>query len=236
MRRPPGHCKIASRVGDILSIGVLSNAEKGTGAMWELFVSIVGGAIGAYYGSYFRRSGEIAAIKAGLDTLREQARVMAEATRSVEQRFARADLVARSEFDFIRQQLTELYGPLYASLATTRELYNLWMGHQMPEVNFLFKKMLAKNNEVARSLISQKAHLIEGGRMPEAFVRFVTSTTIWDLYAAATPEGEVPEALKRDERSKFPAEFVTHVYAVTEELKARLKKLHAEHPISLPSL
>jgi hypothetical protein len=108
------------------------------------------------------------------------------------------------------------------------------MAHQMPEVNLSFKKILAKNNEVARNLILQKAHLIQGGRMPEAFVRFVTSTTIWDLYAAPTPEGEVPKALKRDERSKFPDEFIKHVYAVTEELKARLQKLHEEHPISLP--
>jgi hypothetical protein len=182
-----------------------------------------------------RKSRELAAIRGGLDTIKLQVTATAEATKAVEQRFSRADLVGSAEFEFRRQQLTELYGPLYATLKTTKELYDLWMAHKIPEVNGPFKLLLAAKNKMSRDLITQKSYLIEGGRMPESFNRFVTSTTIWDLYAAPTPDGVVPEKLAEDKHSKFPEDFVDHVYEVTEKLKARLAALYSAYAIQTPS-
>jgi hypothetical protein len=148
------------------------NEGEGTVALWELLWGAAGGAIGAYGSSYFGKAGELAAIRGGLDTIKLQVTATAEATKAVEQRFSRADLVGSAEFEFRRQQLTELYGPLYATLKTTKELYDLWMAHKIPEVNGPFKLLLAAKNKMSRDLITQKAYLIEGGRMPESFNRF----------------------------------------------------------------
>jgi hypothetical protein len=201
-------------------------------AAWELLLSAAGGALGAFGSSYFRRAGELTAIRMNLDTIRSQAAASAEAAKAVEQRFNQAAMLGNAEFEFRRSQLTELYGPLYASLKTTAELYDLWMSHKMPEVNGPFKLLLAEKNRAARQLIVQKAHLIEGGRMPDSFCRFVTSTTIWDLYASPTPDGEIPAVLSKDERVGFPKDFVDHVYAITEKLKTRLDELYQTYAMS----
>jgi hypothetical protein len=65
-------------------------------------------------------------------------------------------------------------------------------------------------------LIVSKAHLIEGSVMPESFVQFVTSTLVFDLYAATTNEGQVPSNLRDDQRSAYPLAFNDHVIRVTE--------------------
>jgi len=41
-----------------------------------------------------------------------------------------------------------------------------------------------------------------GSKMPDCMMRFATSTLIFDFYASPTEEGQVPERLKSDPRTK----------------------------------
>ena len=105
----------------------------------------------------------------------------------------------------------------------------------MEEVNFEIKQMFAYQNKTLRELIISKVHLIEGGEMPDSFVKFFTSTSVWDLYAAATPNGFLPPHLKTEERVIYPLDFDDHIITTTERLKARLAELRAAHAVVLPS-
>ncbi len=43
----------------------------------------------------------------------------------------------------------------------------------MGEKNFEVKKLFSSQNQKIRDLLVAKAHLIEGGAMPDSFVRFL---------------------------------------------------------------
>ena len=59
--------------------------------------------------------------------------------------------------------------------------------------------------------------------MPDCFVRFFTSTQIFDFYAAPTNEGAVPEKLK--DPAQYPTDFDDHFIRTTELLKRRIDSL-----------
>jgi hypothetical protein len=65
--------------------------------------------------------------------------------------------------------------------------------------------------------------------MPDAFIRFFTTTLIFDLYAATTNEGQVPPHLKHYPRSAYPMDFNDHIIRITEALKARIESLNTEY-------
>jgi hypothetical protein len=200
---------------------------------WLNVPSLVGSALGAtlfgWLGAYVAVKGKNFATRQDVEFLRTDLRTNAEIMKSVDQRFSRSDVLWRSELAFRQQQLAELYGPVYGILTSQEDIYDLWMGGDMDEKNLEVKKLLSHQNAKIRELLMTKTHLIEGYAMPDSFVRFITSTVIFDLYAANTNEGEVPFYLKSDTRSAYPREFNEHVISVTEALKARIGSLNTEY-------
>jgi hypothetical protein len=147
-------------------------------------------------------------------------------TKSIERTYSREVFLWRSELAYREQQLSQLYGPAYGYVMSQRKIYALWMDHKMHEVNFDVKKLLSTQNHILRDLIISKSHLIDGPQMPDSFVRFFTSTLVFDLYAAPSDAGSVPEQLKADAR--YPDDFDDHIIKTTERLRARIEMLHAK--------
>lgn len=201
--------------------------------------SVVGAGLGAtvfaWFGSYMSVKGRNIATKQDVSLLTNELKRNTELTQSVQQQFSRSDVIWRGELVFRQRQLEELYGPLYGYLKSQKEIYDIWIEGNMSERNEAVKKLFTDQNEKIRNLIVAKAHLIEGDKMPDSFVRFATSSLIFDLYAIGT-EGQVPQHLRKDSRAKYPNEFNKHVYDVTEALKNRIESLNQQFapPLELP--
>lgn len=155
---------------------------------WWFISPILGGAAAAtileFTKGYFHKRGENIATQHDIHMLQNQLRENTEITRTIERSFSREDFLWRSELAFREKQLAEFYGPVYGTLKSQVQLYWLWINGQMNEMNFEVKKPMSRQNEFVRKLIIDKAHLIDGSVMPESFVHFVTSTLVFDLYAA----------------------------------------------------
>jgi hypothetical protein len=199
--------------------------------------ALVGSALGAtifgWLGAYLAVKGRNFATKQDVDYLRKDLRENAEIMKSVEQKFARSDVLWKGELAFRQQQLAELYGPVYGYLKSQQDIYVLWIRGGMDEKNSEVKKLFSVQNLRMRELIVAKAHLIEGSVMPDSFVRFFTSSIIFDLYAATTNEGQVPLHLRDDPRSAYPLDFNDHIIRVTEALKTRIQALNEQYAPAL---
>jgi hypothetical protein len=199
--------------------------------------SLIGSALGAtlfgWLGAYVAVKGKNFATRQDVELLHTEVRANAEIMKSVDQQYSRSDVLWRGELTFRQQQLAEFYGPIYAFVKSQEDIYQLWIRKLMEEKNFDVKKLFSTQNAKIRELIIAKAHLIEGSVMPDAFIRFFTSTLIFDLYAATTNEGQVPLHLKQDPRSAYPMDFNDHIIRVTEALKARIESLNTEYAPSL---
>lgn len=200
---------------------------------WLNVSSLMGSALGAtlfgWLGAYVAVKGKNFATRQDVEFLRTDLRANTEITKSVDQKFSRSDVLWRGELAFRQQQLAELYGPVYGLLTSQEDIYELWMGGGMGEKNLEIKQLFSMQNAKIRELIVTKTHLIEGNVMPDSFIRFFTSTLIFDLYAATTNEGQVPSHLRDYPRSAYPVDFNNHVVSVTEALKARIEALNTEY-------
>jgi hypothetical protein len=195
--------------------------------------ALIGSALGAtifgWLGAYMAVIGKNFATKQDIAFLHKDLRENTEITKSVDQQFARSDVLWRGELAFRQQQLAELYGPVYGYIKSQEAIAELWRSKKMSEKNLEVKKLFSAQNLRVRELIIAKAHLIEGGDMPSSFVQFFTSTLIFDLYAATTNEGQVPQHLRDDPKSAYPLEFNAHIIRVTEALKTRIKELNEQY-------
>jgi hypothetical protein len=206
--------------------------------IWEILniPALIGGAFGAtifgWLGAYVGVRSKNFATRQDVQFLRSDLQAYAEVTKAVDQTLSRSDVLWRGELTFRQQQLAELYGPIYGYIKSQGEIYRLWMGREMDEKNLEVKKLFSSHNKEIRELILAKAHLIEGRNMPDSFVRFVTSTLIFDIYATDV-EGHVPQHLRNDSRTAYPDDFNEHVIMVTEALKARIDTLnrHVARPL-----
>jgi hypothetical protein len=191
--------------------------------------ALLGATVFGWLGAYFGVKGRNFATRQDVELLQHSLKENTEITKRVEQEFARENAIWKDELSYRQQQLSELYGPLYAILKTQTDLYKLWMDKKMRDRNFQVKSLFKEQNAFIRELVTSKAHLIEGYRMPDTFVRFFTSTIIFDMYAAVSDEGEIPKHLSEEPRVAWPIDFVRHVFAVTEKLKQRIGELHARY-------
>jgi hypothetical protein len=148
-------------------------------------------------------------------------------------RLSRGDFLGRRELEFRERQLAEFYGPLYGYLHSQVELVDLWLEGKLHEKNHEIKQLFLRQHMTVRELIVSKAHLIDSSSMPDFFTRFMTSTIVWDMYAAASPDGRVPDEIRSDLRIKYPTEFNEHIFATTVRLKKRIEDLHTRFAIVL---
>jgi hypothetical protein len=140
-------------------------------------------------------------------------------------------VVGSSELDYRKQQIEQFYGPIYAMLKTTEEMYNLWMGRKLDQVNDPILDHLRTTNLEIRDIIVKKAHLIDEPEIPECFERYMTCTTIWNFYTSRPGQREVPAEVAALREMEWPKSFQQYIFNKTVELKARLTELYRQHQI-----
>lgn len=134
----------------------------------------------------------------------------------------RETLLTATDLDFRKRQLEEFYGPIYASLKLSSEIYPLWMKGTFQEVNQDIIDLFKRQNDEITTILKTKAHLMDGGEFPPEFIQFMTSATIWGMYCTRKDQPYIPEHLAGIEQIRWPQEFENHIVAKTEELKKTL--------------
>jgi hypothetical protein len=138
-------------------------------------------------------------------------------------------LVGSAEIEYRQQQLSELYGPLYAYLQGGEPIYKLWMAGKLHHVNDTLKKTFREQNEAMIAIIRTKSHLIDEPTFPREMASFITSISIWNAYTSQQ-DGLPPEVAALD-AAKFPEPFVEYIYAKTRQLKADLEELYKKYEV-----
>jgi hypothetical protein len=165
---------------------------------WALLTAIITGVPAAtifgWAKEYFGEKGKNFATRQDIRQLQDQLQENTDITKSIEQTYSRHDFLWRSELAYRERQLSELYGPAYGYVMSQRDIFDLWTEGKLQQVNSDVKRLLLTQNRILR--VINKSHLIDGSVMPDSFVRFFTSTLVFDLHAAPTDAGEVPGHLK----------------------------------------
>jgi hypothetical protein len=128
-------------------------------------------------------------------------------------------LLTEADLEFRKRQIEEFYGPIYASLKLSSEIYPLWMQGSLKEVNPDIIALFKRQNDEITTILKTKAHLMDGGEFPPEFIQFMTSATIWGMYCTRPDQPYVPENVASMEQVKWPQEFENHIFSKTEELK-----------------
>lgn len=202
-------------------------------AWWLSFivmaVTIAVSCISAYLIAYGKRKGENFATKEDFNDLLDQVRRTTEATKQIEAKISQGTWVGQSELEYRKQQLEEFYGPIYARLKLSGELYRLWMDHKLQGVNKGIIDTFRRQNEEIKNIIATKAHLIDGDQIPEVFTRFMTSTTLWNWYTARPDQPWVDPDVASLKESQWPKDFESYIFSQTEQLKRKLDELHRKY-------
>lgn len=207
-----------------------------TSAWWVSFIvmaiTVAISCLSGYLIAYGKKKGENLATKEDFNDLLVQLRKTTEATKEIEAKISQATWVGQSELEYRKEQLEEFYGPIYARLKLSGELYRLWMDKKLQGVNKGIIETFRQQNEEVKNIIATKAHLIDGDQIPEVFTHFMTSTTIWNWYTARPDQPWVDEDVASLPASKWPKDFETYIFAKTEELKGKLDQLHKKYGIT----
>ena len=134
-------------------------------------------------------------------------------------------LLAQADLDFRKQQVEEFYGPIYASLKLSSEIYPLWMNGTLKEVDRDIITLFKQQNDEITHILKTKAHLMDGAEFPPEFINFMTSATIWGMYCTRSEQHYLPEHLSQLDQVKWSVEFENHIFAKTEELKRKVDTL-----------
>lgn len=134
-------------------------------------------------------------------------------------------------------QLGELYGPLAFLVIEGQRVFadlvedfgETWAvgGRVLEDAEvdqwlFWVDRYFMPRNERIQELLSTKAHLIEGARIPDSYVAFVGHHSTWKLDHLRWKEQEIRERLYS--RRRWPVEFAEDVL----ETFATLKQRHAD--------
>jgi|GEM_PF-1094914 len=134
-------------------------------------------------------------------------------------------LLTEADLEFRQRQLEEFYGPIYASLKLSSEIYPLWMQGKFQEVNQEIIALFKHQNDEIVTILKTKAHLMDGGEFPPEFIKFMTSATIWGMYCTHPEHPYLPDHVASLDQIKWPQEFERHIFTKTEELKQTLDVL-----------
>jgi hypothetical protein len=80
-------------------------------------------------------------------------------------------------------------------------------------------------------ILVTKLHLVEGAKVPQHFVHWATSVTLWNIYTAREDQPWVPDEVAALPLMKYPDEFDEHICKTTEQLKQRLNELYERYVI-----
>jgi hypothetical protein len=142
------------------------------------------------------------------------------------------ELVLKSQIDFRERQLGEFYGPIYAMLKRGKPIYDLWTAGRLDEIDASLSEMFRSQNDAVVKILLEKAHLMDGDKIPESFTRFLTHVAVWHGYVETEhrgvphSEGEFPEVY-------YPESFEEEIFSTTERLKKELYELHNHYGLLL---
>lgn len=137
----------------------------------------------------------------------------------------RENLLTEADLEFRQRQIEEFYGPIYASLKLSSEIYPLWLQGRFKEVDREIIALFKQQNEEIINILKTKAHLIDGAAYPPEFIKFMTSATLWGMYCSRPNDPYLPEHVAGLEPVQWPQEFEHYIFVKTEELKRTLDQL-----------
>jgi hypothetical protein len=215
---------------------VVTAVKEGISSQWWislliLVFSIIGSSLGGYVLAYTKKKGENFATKEDFDLLLKQTQQTAQATEEIKATISRQSLVGQSELDFRKRQLAEFYGPIYARMKSSKDLYPMWMSGKLSAVNKEIIQKFRQDNEIIAQIIVSNIHLIDGNTIPQALIDYMTSTTIWNLYTARLETPWIDNDVAQLEKAKWSTDFEDYIIIKTEELKMRLDELHQKYTI-----
>ncbi|MGK7910511.1 MAG: hypothetical protein AB4050_03365 [Synechococcus sp.] len=138
-------------------------------------------------------------------------------------------LLTETDLEFRQRQLEEFYGPIYASLKLSSEIYPIWIDGKVKEVNQEIINLFKHQNDSITVILKTKTHLMDGEKFPPEFIEFMTSATIWGMYCTRENDPYIPDHVASLEQVRWPKEFEEHIYDKTEELKRNLDELLIKH-------
>jgi hypothetical protein len=191
--------------------------------------TLLTGAISGWLGAYMALRGKNLATRHDWELIRRNTEDTHEIVKKVDNRFSIELEEWRYELVYRQEQLSQLYGPVYAILGSQIQTFDLWVTGKMSEKNKEVKEYFVAQNERICEIITSHAHLIEGQVFPQSFTNFFTSALIFKLYAGTSDAGEVPKHLTRRALNMPFGEFSSDIISVTQALKSRLENLHLKH-------
>jgi len=192
-----------------------------------LMVAVLVSVTAASLESYAKRKGENLATREDFEELLRQVKLTAQATEQIKAQMQ----VGESELEYRKAQLSQFYGPIYANLKTSHELYDIWMSGTLREINKEMIDLFREQNKEIIRIMKTQAHLVDGETIPDVFTRFMTAATIWNLFTARPEKPRVDPNVAALPQAKWPSEFPEHIFSKTEELKKRLDDLHKRYSI-----
>jgi|ERR1035441_8075102 hypothetical protein len=211
--------------------------EQLSGAQWyavaSTLLSVVLAALLAFLIAYLKRKGEQYATREDFNQLLRQTEQTTRLTEAIKSQISAGALVGQSELEFRKAQLADFYGPIYSRLKLSRELYNLWMGQKLTEINLSIIDLFHRQNDAIIDVITTRAHLIDDAEIPEVFTRFMTSVTIWNFYTGRPGQPWIEEHVTALPQARWPEDFEKYIVTKTQELKRRLDDLHRKAAFQL---
>jgi len=142
------------------------------------------------------------------------------------------EIAGHAELDYRQKQVEEFYGPIFSYLEANKVIYPLWLSGKLTEVNYEIIKMFKAQNDHITEIITNKAHLIDGERMPEELTAFTTSAKIWNMYCIRQDAPYLPDHVASLPEVKWPDRFEGYIHDKTFELKSRLNELYQKYQIT----
>ena len=189
-------------------------------------LALVVGVFTALLGSYAKRKGENLATREDFEVVLRQVQMTTAATEQIKAQMSSQARVGESELEYRKAQLAEFYGPIYANLKTSKELYDIWIEGKLQSINKEIIELFRGQNEEMLRIISTKAHLVDGDTIPDVFTHFMTSVTIWNFFTMRPDKPWIDPNVADLPQTKFPTEFRDYIFSKTQELKRRLDHLH----------
>jgi len=144
-----------------------------------------------------------------------------------------AKTVLHEDVELRKQQLAELYGPIYSYLQLNTEIYKLWMAKKLEGINTEVVDLFQKQNQKVVEILSTKMHLLEGELLPPSFIKYMTSVTIWNIYTENDSLNHVvPSQVAELPEAKYPDQFEEYIRKTTEHLKKELNDLRRKYGIA----
>jgi hypothetical protein len=70
--------------------------------------------------------------------------------------------LTEADLEYRKRQIEEFYGPIYAALKLSSEIYPLWIQGKLEEVNQDTIALFKQQNDDITTILKTKAHLMDG--------------------------------------------------------------------------